>query len=296
MRCWHKYIVTVVALLGGTVANRQYTFAQINPMGTSYFQNQYLINPAMAGFEKGLNINLGYRKQWNNLPGGPTVQTMTGDYRFNEKVGIGLNIYSDKAGLFKRTRAVVSYAYHLPLNLENEHLSFGLSLGAMSERISEEDINGDPGDANVSNYNERETYVDGDFGMAYTSNTFNLQLSLPNMKELLKQDENKNTVDRAIFFSSTSYKFRFSEVIGIEPKVCYRGVNGFDNILDAGINLYANRVNFFGMYHSSQSATYGLGFIYQSISFNGIYTTTMSALSGYTNGNFEINLRLRLGK
>jgi len=285
-------------LLFCLVAGKQQAHAQLNPMGAVYFQNQYLGNSAMAGSEKGLNLNLGYRKQWNNIPGGPTVQTLTADYGFNDKVGLGLNIYNDKAGLFKRTRTVASYAYHLPLNAENQHLSFGLSLGFLSERLSDEDVNGDAGDMNVSNYNQRDVYIDGDFGIAYTSNTFSLQASLPNMKGFFKKDVNSNSVDRSTFFSAASYKLKLNESLGAEPKVCYRGVKGFDNILDAGVNLtYANnRVNLFGMYHSSESATFGLGVIYQSVGINGMYTTATSALGGYTNGNFEVNVKVKLGK
>jgi len=303
-----RYFNTFVGMINNTrlvfllliclVVGRQQAHAQLNPMSALYFQNQYLGNPAMAGTEKGLKLNLGYRKQWNNIPGGPTVQTLTGDYGFGDKVGVGLNIYNDKAGLFKRTRTVASYAYHLPLNADNQNISFGLSLGLLNERISDEDLNGDAGDTNVSNYNQRDNYIDGDFGIAYTSNAFNVQATLPNMKNFFKKDVNSNSVDRSTFFSAASYRLKLNEALSAEPKVCYRGVKGYDNIIDAGANLsYANnRVSFFGMYHSSKSATYGLALNYQSIGINGMYTTATSALGGYTNGNFEINMAVKLGK
>jgi len=69
---------------------------------------------------------------------------------------------------------VVSNAYHLPLS-KDSHLSFGLSLGFMNERISEEDLKGDAGDEDVSSINQQDIYTDGDFGISYTSNTFNIQ-------------------------------------------------------------------------------------------------------------------------
>lgn len=294
-------IIRTAALVLAACGIQQEASAQLNPMSALYFQNQYLSNPAMAGAEGSLNVNLGYRKQWTSIPGSPAMQTLTGDYALNSKVGLGLNIYNDKAGLFKRTRTVASYAYHLPMNGENENLSFGLSLGFMSERLSEEDVHGDEGDAGVGNYNQRDTYIDGDFGAAYTSNKFTIQAALPNMKSLFKKDVVSNTVDRSTFFSAVSYKMQLSEGtngIGLEPKVAYRGVKGFDNILDAGANLsYANnRVSLFGMYHSSNSTTFGLGLNYQSLGVSGMYSTATSALSGYANGNFEVNVQLKLGK
>lgn len=231
----------------------------------------------------------------------PLNAKLTADYALNDKVSLGLNIYNDKAGLFKRTRTVASYAYHLLLNEDDQKLSFGLSMGFMNQRVSNEDINGDPGDANINNYNQRDTYVDGDFGIAFTNNKFSIQAALPNMKGFFKKDLLNNPVDRSTFFSAIGYKVGLSggyEAFMIEPKICYRGKQGFDNILDVGANLsYAgNHVNLFGMYHSSESATFCVGLNYQAISISGIYTTATSALSGYTNGNFEINLKVSLFK
>ena len=300
LSCWlsGRALIGLICTLTGM---QQAAMAQLSPMGALYFQNQYLSNPAMAamaGSEKGLNLNLGFRQQWSGMPGAPVMQTFTADYGLNAKVGLGLNVYNDQAGLLKRTRTVASYAYHLPLNEDDRKLSFGLSLGFMNERVSNEDIHGDPGDLNVSRYNQRDTYIDGDFGMAYTSNKLSLQAALPNMKNYFKKDISTNPVDRSTFFSAISYKMQLgaAEGFGIEPKVAYRGVKGFDNILDAGANLsYANnQVNFFGMYHSSKSATFGLGLNYHSMGFNAIYTTAATALSGYTGGSFEIGLKLNL--
>ncbi len=274
--------------------------AQLNPMGAMYFQNQYLGNPAMAGTETGLDVNLGFRQQWSNIPGSPTIQTLTADYGVNSKVGLGLNIYNDKSGLFSRTRSVASFAYHLPLGGEAQHLSFGLSLGFMNERIINEDINGDPNDAVAGNYNDRDTYVDGDFGIAYSGSRFTFQAALPNMKSFFKKDINGSSVDRSTFYSAASYKLTLSEGpqgFGLEPKVAYRGVKGMDNMIDAGANLtYGERLNLFGMYHSSNSATFGIGMKYLSFGINGMYSTATSALSNYANGNFEVSLSMRLKK
>lgn len=288
----------LIGLICTLTGMQQEAKAQLNPMGALYFQNQYLSNPAMAGSAKGLNLYTGFRQQWSRIPGAPVMQTFTGDYELNAKVGLGLNVYNDQAGLLKRSRTVLSYAYHLPLNNDDRKLSFGLSLGFMNERISNEDIIGDIGDLNVSRYSQRDTYLDGDFGLAYTSNKLSIQAVLPNMKSNFKRDLSTNPVDRSTFFSAISYQVQLGADggLGIEPKVAYRGLKGFHNIMDAGANLsFANnQVNFFGMYHSSKSATFGLGLNYRAMGFNAIYTTATTALSSYTIGSFEIGLKLNL--
>lgn len=274
--------------------------AQLNPMAAMYFQNQYLGNPAFAGTESGMDLSMGIRKQWSNIPGSPLMQAVTASYGLNDKVGLGLNIYNDKSGLFKRTRTVASYAYHLPLNGDGQRLSFGLSLGFMNERIATEDIRGNQNDINVGENNLRDTYVDGDFGVAYTSKNFNIQAAFPNMKNFLKNDINTNAVGRGTFFSAISYKIQMDDSgsFGLEPKLAYRGVKGMDNLIDIGANIsYANnKVNLFGIYHSSKSSTFGVGLNYLNIGFSGMYSTATSALSSYANDNFEVSMKVKLFK
>ena len=284
-------VAFMIGMLQGIAIDVQ---AQLNPMGALYFQNQYLGNPAMAG-RKGLDVNMGYRTQWSSIPGGPSSQMLTGDYAFARNAGIGLNVSNETSGLFKSLRSVATYAYHLPLSENNTKLSFGLSLGFLNERLSQEDLNGDPNDMIVANYNQRETYVDGDFGMAFTSNKLSVQAALPNMKGVFKRDLVNRSINHPTFFSAVSYKIDGGnpDGIGLEPKVVYRGIKGLNNILDIGANVsYANnKVNLFGMYHSVGSATFGLGMNYQQFSIMGIYSTTNTSLAGYTNGSFEIGLK-----
>lgn len=297
MKCSYCTIIKTICLLLAMLAEIPQTHAQIDHMGAMYFSNPYLGNPAMAGLAGGLNLNFGYKKQWENIPGSPTVQTITAEYAANNKVSLGLNFYNDKAGLFKRTHIEASYAYHLPID-DVQRIHFGVSLGFMNERISYEEINGDTNDSFIDYYNQQKPYIDGSFGLAYTLAGLTIQASIPNLKENLQRDI-VNDINRATFFSSMSYKFSLAkddDNIGIEPKVSYRGFNGINNIVDLGANLsYArDRLNLFGMYHSSENATFGFGFTYQSLGINGIYTTASHKISAYTSGNFEINLTLHL--
>lgn len=272
--------------------------AQLNPLSSIYYQNQYLANPAMAGLEQGLALNLGYRKQWSGISGSPQSQSFTGDWGFNNRVGVGLALYNDKAGLLQRTRAMGTYAYHLPMDSENTRLNFGISLGFMTDYIDIQDINGESGDVSVGEFNQRRTFIDGDFGVAYTSGSLNVQGAIPNLKTYFKKDENENTVDRSLFFTAISYKFHLqSSGLKIEPKIAYRGVKGHDSILDVGTNLSIidDKLSFMGIWHSSQSTTFGMGMNYKKVlTFIGMYTTETGALSGYSNGDFEMAVKINL--
>lgn len=291
-----KVIIQLLLMSPAIFINQ--ALAQLNPVTATYYQNQYLANPAMAGFEKGIIADINYRQQWSSVPGAPATQTMTTEYG-SKKVGLGVNIYNDIAGLLKRTRVMASYSYHLPLNDDSRKLNFGISLGLMSERLENSEVKGDDGDIAVGRYNYRASYLDADFGIAYTDKKLTIQTALPNMKAAMNKDDIR-TVDRSTFFSAVSYRLYYPDLLEgltLEPKISYRGVKGQDNISDIGLRMgfIENSINAIMMYHSNQSATFGIGMNYRAVwGINTMYTTPNAALNSYTSGSFEIGLRMLL--
>ncbi|MFD0941554.1 PorP/SprF family type IX secretion system membrane protein [Pedobacter boryungensis] len=278
--------------------NSQKVKAQLNPLGMLYYSNQYLGNPAMAGVDEGLNINLGHRQQWSGVPGAPSTQALTAEYGKN-KVGLGLNLNNDVAGLLKRTRVAATYAYHLPLS-DSQKLHFGISLGMMYERVENEMIDGDPTDASLGKFARKENYFDGDFGVAYTSNGLTIQGAIPNLQQFIKKETNFKSVDKSTFLTAVSYYWTLDPQnnASLEPKVTFRGVKGYHNIVDVGVNLglVEDKVSIIGIYHSSKSATFGLGSTYKSFFLMGMYTTETAALRSYVNGEFELSLGYKFAK
>jgi type IX secretion system PorP/SprF family membrane protein len=287
---------TVTALLIGAIISCTTTVkAQLNPLASQYYQNQYLFNPAMAGIEKGLNINLDYSKLGLSVDGQQSMQAVSAEYQM-DKVGLGVNAFNQTSGIFRSTRAVVTYAYHLPLS-NDQKLSFGLSAGFVNQSINTGNIVGNQNDPSVARYNANPTYVDGDFGVAYTYNKLTLQGALPNLKGLFK-DDGTILMEHEVFFTSASYKLGDPSNVSLEPKVAYRQVKGFSNIVDAGANLAFNDSAFSlqGIYHSSNSATFGVGVNMSGYSLLAYYTTNTTTLNAYSNGNFEISLKFNLLK
>lgn len=301
MKTYKTIIFTLLTIPFVLVLCSQTAMAQLNPMGMQYYSNQYLGNPAMAGIDKGIAVNLGFRQQWAQVPGAPSTQAITATYGA-ERVGLGLNMYNDAAGLLKRTRVTATYAYHLPLN-DEQQLHFGVSLGVMYERIENEQIDGDPTDGSLDRFSQRENYLDGDFGIAYTVGGLTLQGAIPNLQQFIRKNEVIKSVDRSVFLAAISYRWKFGGSsddgnVSLEPKATFRGIKGYKNILDVGFNLgiVDDKVNLMGMYHSSKSATFGLGTVYKSFAIMGLYTTETAALSSYVNGDFEIALAYKFSK
>jgi type IX secretion system PorP/SprF family membrane protein len=267
--------------------------AQLMPFGANFYHNQYLANPAMAGIKSGMHFNSGYNKQWSSIPGAPITQYFTFDNQFN-KIGQGLSIYTDKAGLLKRTRILGSYAYHMPINSYGDAFHFGVSFGLLLENINVDDVNGNNIDLTIQRFNDRNAIFDGDFGIAYSTEKITVQSAIPNLNNFFRK-EVYNTANWNTFFTAIHYnhKIEFNKnAYLIQPKISFRGVKGDKDILDVGVNISTLKNNIYSslIYHSSQNITMGMGINYKDFTISCMYTTRTYALKGYSTGNLEVGL------
>lgn len=294
---WIRHLITLTAMLTFTVTLCK---AQLNPYQAIYFENRYLINPAMAGLDKGLDINLAYQQQWTTFPGSPKLQSFTADYQASGKVGLGLMVNDEQSGLFRQTRVMASYAYHLPLSDRNEKLNFGLSLGVGDSRIDYNNVVGDPSDPKLLQYNQTGPYLDADFGLSYTSNNLFIEGVVPNLNTtIFNRAKQRADVDRTMFFGAISYKMPLSTDItsfSLEPIAGIRVIKGFNDIGDLGANLKmpGNHLDLHIIYHTNNN--WGLGFTFDepgyAVNFN--YNLYTGQISNYVAGAFEFGLKLRL--
>ena len=268
---------------------------QIRSAGIQYYDNQYLSNPAFAGISDGFVFNMNYRNRWRSIPGSPVTMSATGDYRY-ENIGLGVNIYNEKAGLIGRTRIVGTYAYHLTLDDLGRSLHFGISLGAMNQKLDNASIIADPNDVLPERFNARKTYLDGDFGVAFISNGLTLQGALPNLKKFFQKDE-QNTIDGSTYFAALSFKLgAANDMFAFEPKISVRGAKDIKSIIDIGTNLrtFDNILSVMGMYHSDKSSTLGLGINVEKYQLNLFYTSEMGGKLQSTGTDIELNLKINL--
>jgi type IX secretion system PorP/SprF family membrane protein len=277
--------------------------AQLNPYQSMYFQNRYLNNPAMAGLDEGFTLNFGYMQQWNAFPGEPQSEYISGEYRATDNVGLGANIMEDQSGVFLETRIMGTYAYHVPLDDQNQKLNFGLSLGVNDSRINFNVVNADLSDEVLTQYdnNHINSQVDGDLGVAYTSDNLFVEAVMPNLSAtIFNRQDTGDDVDRTIFFAAISYKFNLDgnddSPFSVEPLAAYRKIKGFTNIYDAGFNLKMNdyHLDLQGIYHTND--TYGLGIVLdeKTYAINLVYNIYTGPIANYANGAFEIGLKLKL--
>ena len=221
-----KYIISILlALLLGNTAK-----SQLTPMKSQFFHNPYLVNSAMAGAEGRTTIFANYSNQWNKIEGSPVMMSLSAATLLNSRASIRVNIINDQSGLMSRTQAMGSFSYRLPFG-ERHNLRLGVSLSWSQDRLDMGLASGSASaDPTLGRYNDRENYLDGNFGISYQLKGFEGQFSYLNLNQ--KRMNRFSTVDYATFYSSVSYLIPL-DGFTVKPLFAYRGVKSYDNQWDA---------------------------------------------------------------
>jgi type IX secretion system PorP/SprF family membrane protein len=119
------------------------TFAQQRFQSSMYMFNNYLNNPAVAGFKPCFDMKMGYRQQWAGFDGAPEAAYISASKQLKSKVksayigkhAIGGIVYREEHGLYSNVNLAPSYSYHKKLT-EKFTAAAGVSLGIQQNRYS----------------------------------------------------------------------------------------------------------------------------------------------------------------
>jgi len=286
-----KKYIAILLLIVITSASK----AQLSPLKGQYYQNEYLVNPAMAGSRGKTEIFLNYSNQWNKIDGAPVMASFSAVRPLNDKASVGLNLINDKAGLIRKTQAMASFSYKVPF-ADDHALRFGVSMSWSQDRMdygraTSSGLN----DTELARYNDRENYIDGNFGVTYQIKNFEAQFSYLSLNQ--KRSSNIATVDYATFYGSLSYKIRFDDSFGVKPMFVYRGVKKYNNQWDVAGEWNADQLRFYTMYHSNKSFTGGIGYLDKSgFIISAMYNSEPYNLRGLSGGIFDVILGYSFGR
>lgn len=146
--------------------------------------NYYLIHPAMAGVNYGGKVRLTARKQWFDVEKAPSLQTLNAHVRLGDKNGLGAILFNDRNGYHSQTGAKLTYAYHLPLSVEERYLnqfSFGLSATMIQSTLDETDFVSIIPDPAINGGKNTATYYNVDLGISYNFLDFYAHLTAMNI-------------------------------------------------------------------------------------------------------------------
>ncbi|MEO5912421.1 MAG: type IX secretion system membrane protein PorP/SprF, partial [Pelobium sp.] len=140
-------------------------------------------------------------------------------------------------------------------------------------------------------YNEKRSYLDGNFGVSYIGKKLEAQFSYLNLNH--RRQKQLSTVDYSTFYSSVGYKFMLDEssLMSVKPLFAYRGIKGYRDQWDLAAEWSLDQLKLYTMYHSNKSFSGGMGFLYQrKVLLSMMYSTEPKGLQGLTGGNFDLIL------
>lgn len=241
-----------------------FNYAQQLPVVTQYIYNPYLYNPAFAGKNGNnmANVWVSHKRQWINMPNAPVSTIATVDVRIPKTgIGLGLNMYNDRAHILNNSGGQLAVAYHQRLNKKNDmFLSAALSFGLIYQQINFAAANAeDIFDPVVQTKSPYTTAFDMSAGINFNWRGLNVGASFPQI--INNKVGYKNTNDKVKFTLARHYLIRAGykfpiKKFSLEPNVMLRLVDNIAPQVDLHLLAGWNNIIFLGAgYRSSNDVT-----------------------------------------
>ncbi|WP_207428528.1 type IX secretion system membrane protein PorP/SprF [Pedobacter sp. SYSU D00535] len=294
------FILTIVFLTG--LGNT--TQAQQEAMYSQYMFNTLAVNPAYAGSRNLISATGLLRSQWTGIDGAPRTTTFTIDAPIEDKrMGVGVQIFSDKIGITSTTGAFASYAYRI--RMDKASLSFGLQAGVSQYRadFSSVSLNYEGG-SNDAAFQENTNKLMPNFGTGvyYNSDRFYIGLSAPQLLNnkfsgLKVEGDNSFAGKQAHFFLASGYVMPLGEDFSFKPSFLLKGVRGAPLAADFNGTLWIRNTIAFGAQYRTNAAFAGLLELQVTpqVRLGYAYDYTTTSLKSYSGGSHEIMLRYEFG-
>jgi len=188
---------------------------QQDPMFTNYQFNSLVFNPAYAGSNDHLTLNLIHRQQWLGFDGAPVTQSLIAHTPLkNERVGVGLSLVNDKIGPTGTFNIAGSYAYRMLVGKKkNMKLSAGLQASVANWRGDWLDVIVEQGSDPSFQQNISRWLPNFGAGVYLSGKRFYAGFGCP---RLLESDLQKNPQEGLEFHGKT-YRHWYTSVGGILP-------------------------------------------------------------------------------
>ncbi|HIN40653.1 MAG TPA: type IX secretion system membrane protein PorP/SprF [Flavobacteriales bacterium] len=303
------------------------SFAQQLAQYSQYLHNPILLNPATAGINNNLNLDLSYRNQWTGFTDAPkTSYISVHGLLFKEKQsavlrtsrpgfttvkktenkmdhGVGGIVITDKYGAFSNTSGYLAYALHLGLT-RKLNLSFGLAGGVSNWKMDEQEISlADPNDATYNyllSQSLSKTFFDLNSGLWVYTSEFYIGYSTSQLlqSQIRSIDIPLEAKANAHHFITGGYKFLINEDLILTPSVLLKFMSPAPATLDINVKAnYQNKIWGGLSYRNHDAIVAIIGYnIVDRVNVGYSYDITLSELKNYSSGSHEIVISVKFFK
>ncbi len=275
--------------------------AQQYPFWTQYRSNALMINPAITGTRKTVDVRATYRYQWTGFEGSPKTYGLSVHSRlYKGRLGLGGYYYSDQLGPSKFSAIALTAAFHLKFT--DTELSFGINGSYNTQRIDPSVITvHNSQDAAITNINNtpKSKIWNGSAGVLYFNDRFHVGASMNNLFGTSYEFFPKNPKTRVGFMTTVPhYMVSFGYIWTGDSRFAWENnflatvVPGTPMLFDYNLRVHVEETFFVGVGIRLKTAvTAQLGYTFKGkgqISYSYDYTT--NRLRTYNYGSHEIML------
>jgi type IX secretion system PorP/SprF family membrane protein len=274
------------------------SWSQEEPLYTNYINNPLELNPAIAGTQDGLNLNLLTRHQWIGIEGYPASYSFGAHTPYQrQNFGIGLSLMTDRVGPVKNTHFKASYAYQITVS-RGTYLSMGLNAGItnFSAAISDLELS-ESNDPHFENDLNRTSPIFGVGFYLYTDEYF-AGISSPRLihVKLEKEYRESDVPYNPSIFLMGGYKFKIDYEWQFLPSALVAVIPGSPVSADITTRFLYQEQYYMGAHYRVGDAA-GLFFNVQITEFlkaGYAFDFTLNKLSRVNSGSHEFMVAYRL--
>jgi len=299
--------------------------AQQVVMYNQYQIDPFNVNPAFAGMDEKIHVNLCFRKNWAGIPNSPVTYYISGHSRLGERPpepydkyslrisqpqkyeslygtkkskvyhALGGIVQNDRLGAFARLNAGLSYAAHLKLK-GKMNLALGLQAGLLNYTFDKEGlILAFPDDQTYIDFltqNTSSTFMNLNAGLVLYSDKFEFQYAA---QQLLRNQiwfvNNSDVIELQIHhYLGFAYIMSMeAQKIRLKPSVMLRYVSGIPLSVDVNLLAEFDQKFWAGLsYRLKNSAIVLLGMNYKQFRFGYAYDYNTAMLPKSNSGSHEL--------
>lgn len=146
------------------------------------FYKPMIFNPAYTGNGEYTNTMIISRSQWIDFKNAPQLNLFTLDGMLpNNKMGLGIQLFSDKKGISNKIGGNICYSYQLLFN-DYTKLKFGIALGMMDHILQYSmAVIEDASDPYLVGTGQKETSINANAGLGFVWKKLELGVSVPQL-------------------------------------------------------------------------------------------------------------------
>ncbi|MEO8761787.1 MAG: type IX secretion system membrane protein PorP/SprF [Bacteroidia bacterium] len=278
--------------------------AQQLPEFSQYINNDYLLNPAIAGTKDYTPVTVSARMQWVGFNNAPNTQIGSIHGAVTKNVGLGFSVINATAGPTSSTSVQMAYSYRVKLN-ENTKLSFGVAPMIIQQSLQKDKMTLDEQNDNTFNRISGKTMIaDVNAGVYLYGKKYFVSLSVPQLLE------NKVRMGDALFTERLKrtyvlyggYDFNVKQKFMLTPSALIKAIEGGAPVqFDINFKATYNKLIWLGVsYRSSTSKTFNevavatLGVMKYNFVFGYSFDYSLAAIRTYNSGSHEVFLTYRI--